>query len=96
MEPVVNTSEVSPMTNSRLTEPSTSSLSEVVRFESVRKLSTLVAQPLRFVAFWAAVGLPFLYLPLLHGGLSGDRLVVFVGLIVANVAALLLGHDHRR
>jgi hypothetical protein len=84
------------MSNTQLPEPSASSLSEVVRFESVRKLSTLVAQPLRFVAFWAAVGLPFLYLPLLYGGLQGDRLLVFGGLIVANVAALLLGHDHRR
>lgn len=96
MEPVVLVNEVPPMTNSRLTEPSTSSISEVVRFESVRKLSSLVAQPLRFVAFWAAVGLPFLYLPLLYGGLSGDRLFVFAGLIVANVVALRLGHDHRR
>jgi hypothetical protein len=48
------------------------------------------------VAFWVAVGLPFLYLPLLYGGLEGEQWIVFVGLIVANALALLLGHDYRR
>jgi len=76
--------------------PSISAVKEVVATGSFRKVSSLVAPSLRFVAFWIAVGLPFLYLPLLYGGLDGDSWMVFVGLVVANVFALLLGHDHHR
>ncbi|MFB6154787.1 MAG: hypothetical protein ABEJ22_02760 [Haloferacaceae archaeon] len=63
---------------------------------SVRKVSSLVGPSFRFVAFWIAVGLPFLYLPLLYGGLDGERWIVFVALLAANVFALLLGHDYHR
>ncbi len=46
-------------------------------------------------AFWTAVALPFLYVPLLVGGIStsGERvaLVVLLGL---NFLALYAGHDH--
>jgi hypothetical protein len=55
-----------------------------------------VAAPLRFVGFWLAVALPFLYLPLLVGGLSGSQLEVFVGLLGLNVLALLFGHGYGR
>lgn len=50
--------------------------------------------PLRAAAFYAAILLPFLYLPLLAGGLSSSALAVFVGLLLANAAALVLGHGH--
>jgi hypothetical protein len=63
------------------------------RSTAVRPSETLVA-PLRFVAFWAAIALPFLYLPLLVGGLTGGEPTVFGALLFANVAALVLGHDY--
>ena len=56
----------------------------------------VVAAPLRFVAFWTAVALPFLYLPLLVGGLGGGQTTAFVSLLLLNVAALVLGHDYGR
>ena len=52
--------------------------------------------PIRFVGFWAAVALPFLYVPLLFDGIDGGRALVFLGLLVANVVALVVGHDYRR
>lgn len=52
--------------------------------------------PVRFVGFWAAVALPFLYVPLLFDGIDGGRAVVFLGLLVANVVSLVIGHDYRR
>ena len=58
---------------------------------TLRKGTELV----RVVAFWTAVVLPFLYLPLLFGGLQGDA-TLFGGLLVSNAVALLLGHDYRR
>ncbi|WP_129113201.1 hypothetical protein [Halegenticoccus tardaugens] len=59
-------------------------------------LSEAVAVPVRAVCFWAAVALPFLYVPLLFGGLKGSEDVVFVGLLAANAVALFAGHAHRR
>jgi len=56
-------------------------------------LAVLTA-PLRFVAFWTAVTLPFLYLPLLLGGLEGSEPTVFLVLLAANVVALFLGHGY--
>ena len=52
--------------------------------------------PVRFVAFWAAVALPFLYVPLLFDGIDGGRAIVFLGLLAANAVALVVGHGHRR
>ncbi|SEO83306.1 hypothetical protein SAMN04487948_105381 [Halogranum amylolyticum] len=52
--------------------------------------------PIRFVGFWAAIALPFLYVPLLFDGIDGSRAIVFLGLLVANVVALRVGHDYRQ
>ncbi|MFA1612330.1 hypothetical protein [Halobellus rubicundus] len=53
-----------------------------------------LATPLRFVAFWTAIALPFLYFPLLAGGLTGSEPTVFVALLLANAVALVAGHDY--
>lgn len=55
-----------------------------------------VLAPLRFLAFWAAVLLPLVYLPLLHGGLSGGEPTVLGALLAVNVAALVVGHGYRK
>ena len=54
----------------------------------------VLAAPLRFVAFWTAIALPFLYLPLLIGGLTGGEPTVFGALLLANAGALVVGHDY--
>lgn len=65
--------------------------------ESVREqFGTVLVRSIEAVAFWLAVALPFLYLPLLVNGISGQEAAVFVGLLVANVVALVVGHDYRR
>jgi hypothetical protein len=71
-------------------------LTELVDSWPLRRSLEVVTAPLRFVAFWVAVALPFLYLPLLAGGLEGQQATVFVGLLFVNATALLLGHEHRR
>ncbi|WP_436927443.1 hypothetical protein [Halosimplex amylolyticum] len=57
-----------------------------------------VVAPITGFAFWAAVALPFLHLPLLLAtGLSTEPYTnAFVALLVANVLALLVGHTHYR
>ena len=53
--------------------------------------------PLEVGGFWAAVVLPFLYLPMLLAGISSQgELITFLGLLALNLAALLAGHGHKR
>jgi hypothetical protein len=71
-----------------------SRLREVVQSQPLQHGARLVAAPLRFVAFWAAVALPFLYVPLLFGGLQGSEPLAFGLLLAANALALVIGHGH--
>jgi hypothetical protein len=59
-------------------------------------LSGLFVRPVRQLAFWAAVVLPFLHLPLLATGLQSQQTVIaFVALVAVNVVALVLGQGHK-
>ena len=60
-------------------------------------LRETVFAPVHAVAFWIAVILPFLYVPLLASGLSSTATIeAFFALLVANAIALLIGHPHLR
>lgn len=55
-----------------------------------------VLSPVRVLAFWAAVALPFLYVPLLMTGLENPATTAaFLALLACNAVALLVGHSHR-
>lgn len=65
--------------------------------EAIREqFGAVLVRSMEAVAFWLAVALPFLYLPLLANGTSGQEAVVFVGLLVVNVVALVAGHGYHR
>lgn len=50
---------------------------------------------LQRVGFWAAVVIPFLYIPLLFTGIETlSEVVVFVVLIALNAVSLVVGHPH--
>jgi len=57
-----------------------------------------VLAPVTAVAFWSAVALPFLHVPLLLAtGLSSESTsTAFLVLLGLNVFALLVGHPHYR
>ena len=58
-------------------------------------LSRALLGRLKGAAFWAAIALPFLHLPLLVTGLdSRTTLGAFVALLALNVLALVLGHPY--
>jgi hypothetical protein len=82
-----------------MTSPSIPELRTVFE-ETPSSLSTLAAamtEPLKGAAFWTAVALPFLYLPLLFAtGLQNTTTTAaFVVLLALNVVTLLVGHQHR-
>ena len=83
------------MSNSSTTVPTnTSRLGDVFNADVLRSGVEIVTAPLRFVAFWVAVALPFLYVPLLFGGLQGEQVVAFAGLVGAHLLALIAGHGY--
>lgn len=49
---------------------------------------------LRAVAFYSAIGLPLLYLPLLADGLKLEEVPLLAALLCANFAALFAGHGY--
>jgi hypothetical protein len=65
--------------------------------EALAGLGSIVRRPIEAAAFWAAIALPFLYLPLLAQGFSSNNeLFVFAGLLVLNALALVVGHGYRQ
>lgn len=54
-------------------------------------------QPAQFLAFWAAVTLPFVHLPLLSRGLGNPNVsLAFLVLLMINVLALYVGHGYNQ
>lgn len=65
--------------------------------QALALLGSVLAWSIRATAFWLAVVLPFLHLPLLLGGLDGNaEQLVFAGLLALNVVALVVGHEYRQ
>ena len=79
----------------RLTDLTTTVSQSETALGSVRKT---VVTPVTAAAFWSAVALPFLHLPLLLlTGLSSESTATaFLALLGLNVVALLLGHPYYR
>jgi len=49
------------------------------------------------VAFWGAIVLPFVYLPMLALGLQTiERQLLFTSLVALNVVLVIVGHHHRQ
>jgi len=82
--------------------PSVSSLREAAptatslrdTLAGLSELGDGAAAPVRAAAFYASIVLPFVYVPLLVGGVDTGRLLVVVGVLLANAGALVLGHDY--
>ena len=56
----------------------------------------LLTAPLSALAFWSAIALPALYVPLMIAGIESTRgLLVFLGLIGLHLLALFGGRSHR-
>jgi hypothetical protein len=56
-----------------------------------------VTDPLSALAFWTAIALPALYLPLALTGIeSTGELAIFFGLFGLHLGALLAGRSYRR
>lgn len=53
-------------------------------------------RPVEAISFWAAVGLPFIYVPLVLTGIqAAPEQIAAALLVVAHVIALVLGRHHK-
>jgi len=76
-----------------MSSPSITDQLDVPADLSERSVVRIVAGPLKRLAFYAAIVLPFLHVPLLLTGLQTETVTIAFGtLLVLNVAALLVGH----
>lgn len=65
---------------------------------NLQDVGSSVVSPVTGAAFWSAIALPFLHVPLLLvTGLSAQNTTTaFLALLGLNVLALLVGHPHYR
>ncbi|MEZ3144691.1 hypothetical protein [Halobaculum sp. MBLA0143] len=80
------TPSISPSESSRLRR----SLPRAREYFTARKATA----PVRAVGFYAAIALPFVYLPMVAGGLSAGNASTVGALLAVNVLALLVGHGY--
>ncbi|WP_394740742.1 hypothetical protein [Natronococcus roseus] len=84
----------SPLPNESIT-PADPDASTPERYR--RRFVRSVKGPAQFVAFWAAITLPFVHLPLLARGLGDPNvLLAFSVLLGVNVLTLYVGHEHNQ
>ena len=79
-----------------MSSPSITDLPSIPADADDVSLLQILVTPVNRIAFWAAIALPFLHLPLLVSGLNSEtKVLAFVFLLACNVVALLVGHpDH--
>ena len=69
--------------------------STLTRLERLARLDvTRPALAVRAAGFYAAIGLPLVYLPMIAGGVPLDDVPTLAALLVANAVALVLGHGY--
>ncbi|AUX07743.1 hypothetical protein AArcSl_0085 [Halalkaliarchaeum desulfuricum] len=55
-----------------------------------------LGETVRVLAFWGAILLPLAYVPVLHESVAGQRVDLFLLLLVLHVACILVGHERAR
>lgn len=95
---VVGTGEYAntvPIMSSPSIHPDTFPGTEQAHANVLERGAAMVGSHLRTAAFWSAVSLPFLHIPLLLSGLDTmAQTSAFLVLLVLNAAMLVLGHGY--
>jgi hypothetical protein len=60
------------------------------------QLRSMVVGPVRAVAFWTAIALPLLSLPMVLTGVVWKHPLALLSLFALNVVAFVLGHRHNQ
>lgn len=76
------------------TEPSTSAPIGGALPGPAASVAALVVARVRAAAFWSAVALPVVYLPLVATGTVWEQPLAFCALLALNAVTFLVGHGH--
>lgn len=63
---------------------------------TLETLRDAVLPPVRAAAFWTAIALPLIYIPMLTTGVVWEHPFALLALFLLNGFALLVGHGHRQ
>lgn len=63
---------------------------------TLETIRSTFAGPVQAIAFWAAIGLPLLYVPMLATGAIWEDPVALFVLFVLNIVAFVVGHEHNQ
>lgn len=77
--------------------PSRTDFAERTVLPTLSQYGTGLKSGVRTAAFWSAIVLPFLHLPLMATGLESTSVsLAFAVLVALNVLAVIVGQPHRR
>lgn len=63
---------------------------------SIESVRSHVMPPVRAAAFWTAIALPLVYVPMLATGAVWQHPLALLSLFLLNVVAFVVGHDHNQ
>ncbi|MEF8800775.1 MAG: hypothetical protein V5A38_02605 [Halolamina sp.] len=76
----------------------TSSMSGWLRTDrtlpAIESLRSALLEPVQAIAFWTAIGLPLVYVPMLATGAVWQNPVAVLAILVLNIVAFVVGHEH--
>ena len=63
---------------------------------ALETLRSAVLPPVRALAFWTAIALPLIYVPMLATGVVWEHPLTLLSVFLLNGVALLVGHGHKQ
>jgi len=67
-----------------------------LRLPALETLRSAVLPPVRALAFWTAIALPLLYVPMLTTDVVWEHPLALLSVFLLNGVALLVGHGHKQ
>lgn len=78
------------------TSPLFASLGTSRTLPAIESVASAVVEPVRAAAFWTAIALPLLYVPMLATGAIWEHPVALLALLTLNLVAFVVGHEHNQ
>jgi hypothetical protein len=78
------------------TSPLAASLRMNRTLPAIETVRSALVEPVRAAAFWTAITLPLVYVPMLATGAIGEHPVALLALIALNAVAFVVGHEHNQ
>lgn len=78
------------------TSPLSASIGTNRTLPAIESVRSALVEPVRAAAFWTAIALPLVYVPMLTTSAIWEHPVVLLALFVLNAVAFVVGHEHNQ